>query len=354
MRSGLRIGASGDAVKRLHRVLLSAAHEMDRGEVDRGEFGPSTLAALQAFQAEHGLNPTNTIDAATLEMLLRIEETITINVSVPTKSAPPASASKHGIVHGKLVNEDGAPIANIPIELVAQRIRTETPLGKATTDKSGQYSIEYERKTAHQSHGPCKGQRQVRRDIHPVFAGAEVEIDLTTAKDGIVRTRRNSRDSSRRRCRAGDTTLEKSRRKQSPSRSQFLARSIGVPLAEVGLPLYRGTSSANNNKLHKETLYGLFTWGRHPAECGGARIYRNQASTTRLPHKIFQRRPGTIRDLAIDKTLTAAVASNILPASYSAVQQAELSVLIPASRTSGTRRTSAARHRSKICSMPGA
>ena len=204
MRSGLRIGASGDAVKRLHRVLLSAAHEMDRGEVDRGEFGPSTLAALQAFQAEHGLNPTNTIDAATLEMLLRIEETITINVSVPTKSAPPASASKHGIVHGKLVNEDGAPIANIPIELVAQHIRTETPLGKATTDKSGQYSIEYERKTA-QSHGPCKGQRQVRRAVRHRLRSARRGRDRPDDGQGWNRPRPVAihETPDRRGCRAG-------------------------------------------------------------------------------------------------------------------------------------------------------
>ena len=109
MRQGIRKGATGDDVRRLHRVLLSATHQIDPGEVERGEFGPSTLAALHAFQIRHGLKPTASIDAATLEILLRLEENITINVNESAKSARPAAESRRGIVQGKLVDEDEAP-----------------------------------------------------------------------------------------------------------------------------------------------------------------------------------------------------------------------------------------------------
>jgi len=65
MTSGLRSGATGDAVSRLHEKLLSAGHQIDPGELERSEYGPSTLAAYQAFQAQRALMPTRWINVAT-------------------------------------------------------------------------------------------------------------------------------------------------------------------------------------------------------------------------------------------------------------------------------------------------
>jgi Putative peptidoglycan binding domain len=91
MNIGLRPGALGADVERLHSILRSEAREIDSGELDRREFGPSTLAALHAFQSQHGLSPTEAIDAATLEILLRFEQNITINIYEGAPPRPPSA-----------------------------------------------------------------------------------------------------------------------------------------------------------------------------------------------------------------------------------------------------------------------
>ena len=328
MKSGLRSGATGDAVRRLQRVLLSADHEIDAGEIDRSEFGPSTLAALQAFQAKHSLKPTKSINAATLEILLRLEENITININESTKASPPVAESNRGTVHGQFVDEDGAPIAGAAIELVAKQIRTEAPLGKSTTDKNGQYSIAYARKT------PLNLVARATDDAGKVIATsatffaapAQVEIDLTTAKDGIVRAPSQfTKLQTAVNAALGDTPLQSLEENKDHHDLQFLASSIGAPFARVAY-LHIAHVLAPKNKLRDDTLYGLFASGI-PANLNAALANLPDAgiddafTSQVLSGVLAQSRT------ALDKALTAAVASNILPASYSAVQEAQLSVL---------------------------
>jgi hypothetical protein len=122
---GMGTAARGSDVRRLQDVLTSQGHAVDSAERDAQEFGPSTLAALQAFQARHGLGLTDKVDAATLEMLLRLERNLTGNgTTIPTN--PPATDSSGGVVQGRLVDADGAPVAGMAITLVSKQIRTET------------------------------------------------------------------------------------------------------------------------------------------------------------------------------------------------------------------------------------
>jgi hypothetical protein len=186
MNIELGTGARGIDVKRLHCVLVSEAHH-----IDRREFGASTLAALQAFQLQHGLQPTEAIDAATFELLLQFEQNIIININEgATSSNRPAPSQNRGITRGKLVDEDGAPAASMAVALVAKQIRSETPLGNTTKSQIRQYSITYARNSSFNlivRASQAKG--LVVAESATVFvAPGQVEIDLTTAKDGVVRT----------------------------------------------------------------------------------------------------------------------------------------------------------------------
>ena len=77
MNIGLKRGAQGAGVERLHRVLASFGIAVDEGEVERREFGPSTTTALRAIQGRRGLPQTDEIDVATLQVLLEIEQNVT-------------------------------------------------------------------------------------------------------------------------------------------------------------------------------------------------------------------------------------------------------------------------------------
>src|SRR5580658_848290 len=111
MRIGLNARSRGADVERLHRVLTSTGQQIERGEIEGHIFGPSTLAALQAFQSSHGLRQTRQINRATLEILLELEQNITININEAASTPPTPKPDEHrGQVHGKLVDGDGAPI----------------------------------------------------------------------------------------------------------------------------------------------------------------------------------------------------------------------------------------------------
>ena len=55
MKIGLKPGEKGADVERLHRILTSTGLSIELGEIERAEFGPSTLDALHSLQSQRGL-----------------------------------------------------------------------------------------------------------------------------------------------------------------------------------------------------------------------------------------------------------------------------------------------------------
>ncbi len=89
---GLNQGVRGDAVKKLQRALTDAGVTFPGG-VD-GIFGPSTRAAVEQFQRQHGLSPTGIVDAATAAALATSPPTAQEPANEPAKQpAAPASGS---------------------------------------------------------------------------------------------------------------------------------------------------------------------------------------------------------------------------------------------------------------------
>ena len=142
---GLRSAAQGGEVERLHYVLEAAGLVIETGERERRMFGPSTRSALHAFQARHGLPPTEEVDAATLEILVAFEQNITVNVGGTGPAAPPARDDHRGTAQITLVDEDGEPMAGTRVALFAQAVRGESQLGDATTGQQGQCTVTYDR-----------------------------------------------------------------------------------------------------------------------------------------------------------------------------------------------------------------
>jgi peptidoglycan hydrolase-like protein with peptidoglycan-binding domain len=329
MQVGLGISASGADVERLQRILASQGHAIDPGERDRGEFGPSTLAALRAFQAQHKLPQTAALDAATLAVLLQVEQTAASNVTQGTAPALPVAVDPgRGSVTGKLVDGDGDPIARTAVALVAKQLRTETALGKAVTDDAGQYRISYVRKSALNllARATDAAGKVIATSAIVYAAPAQAEIDLTTAPEGVVRAPSQLTTLQKTVTAALDgVALSDLRENKDQHDVTFVAQETSATFANVA-NLYIAHVLATKNKLRDDTLFGLLVNGTPPnlaaalADLPDAGI--DDTFTAQVMNGVLAQSRA-----ALDKTLGDAVAAGVLPASYAAVQQAELSTL---------------------------
>jgi hypothetical protein len=316
-------------VERLHRLLKAIGYEIEAGEIDRTEFGASTLDALHAFQAERGFSQSDEVDMPTLEVLLEVEQNITINISEGVGPAPQQAPDEHeGIVTGKLVDEDGAPIPDTEIILFEQQIRSEIELGPGRTGEKGAYAIRYRR-----PHPLTLIVRAVGGEGSYIASSAtyfaapvRVVIDLTTSPDGVIRTPSQFTTLVEVVLRAlGETPLEDLKENSETHELTFLASSIGAPFAQVA-GLFMALVLGSKNGVKVETLYGLFAEGMPPSlgaalgdlpEAGIDDAFTAQVLAGVLAHP----------QMTLERALTAAVAGNVLPASYAGEQAAELTVL---------------------------
>src|SRR6266700_1239242 len=215
MSKSMKQGEVGERVGQLHRWLSAAGHVIDAVEVEAKHFGARTLAALVELQRQLGLPPTGELDVATALAIeeregkgeLRIvAETSFVSADHPRYSPrnggshpptggeggggpPPSSSDELGIVRGNVVDEDGNGIRSANVALLHKQVRGEIRLGQAQTDERGYYEVRYRRPRplnilvrAFDATG-----RTLAQSVTVFAAAAEVDLDLTTARDGIVR-----------------------------------------------------------------------------------------------------------------------------------------------------------------------
>ena len=236
-----------------------------------------------------------------------------------------------GIVGGKLVDEDGAPITGAHVELFAKSIRSETELGEAVTDEQGLYAISYFRPNAYNLlvrayDTSVTPQAEIAHSSTIFNTPAEVEINLTTASDGVIRVPSTF------------TTIEKAiaahlqeeplgelKENKDTHELQFLASTTGVQFNHIA---FRFIASAlgPKNGLKDATLFGLFSQSIPPAlnealislpDAGIDDAFTGQVFTGVLAHS---------RNV-LSQALTSAVNANVLPASYASSQDSELNLL---------------------------
>ena len=144
MNLGLKLGATGALVERLHGILHAAGFGVDPEEKKQAAFGPSTVAALKTLQAQQGLPDHGEVDPTTLKVLLELEGKVTLGSregGTPPANSPPGDGEPRGTVYGKLVDGDGEPLAGTLVTVFSQRVRETTPLNSAATSATGDYSI---------------------------------------------------------------------------------------------------------------------------------------------------------------------------------------------------------------------
>jgi hypothetical protein len=190
MRLELKHGDRGPVIERLHRALAAAGYAVEVTESERAEFGASTAEALHALRRHHRLPEADHIDDTVLAILFEAERTInvTINKQAQQTPAPPADP-RHGSVTGRLVDQDGAPIAGMSVQLLSMTLTAQHQLASSQTDKSGAFAFHYERTK------PLNLIAHAVNDLGDVVASsatlfaaaAAVTINLTTATDGVVR-----------------------------------------------------------------------------------------------------------------------------------------------------------------------
>ena len=328
MRLGLKAGDRGPDVERLHRALTAAGYLIDAAERERGEFGPSTAVALRALRRDRGLPEREDIDETILGVLFEVEQTININITSPTQTPRPPPDEYHGHVTGRLVDQDGAPIADMMVRLVSVTLTARRELGTVHTDKSGGFAFHYERPK------PLNLIAEAVNDLGDavatsatVFAApAVVEINLTTATDGVVRTPSQFTVLRAAVSSALDGAVFADLQ-ESPTVHQltFLAQTIGMPFTEVA-SLYIAHKLGVQHGLRDETLFGLFIEGTPPnftaaldslPAAGIDDAFTGQILSAVLSHS----------QTLLASSLTSAVQANVLPASYSGIQADQLAKL---------------------------
>ena len=101
MKIGLKTGAHGTDVERLQRTLLHEGHKIERAEIEGRHFGHSTLAALHAFQAKHGLQPTRQSTKQRLTCLLTLKTRLrSISNEAPVQPPSPKPNPERATVTG--------------------------------------------------------------------------------------------------------------------------------------------------------------------------------------------------------------------------------------------------------------
>ena len=326
MRLGLSLNAQDGDVQRLHQILIAAGLEIDPDELADGLFGASTLGALHVCQRQHDLPETNEIDEVTLILLQGLEETINITINEGSGTTPPPpTGDRRGVVRGKLVDQDGGPIPHIKADLFSVQVRREVRIREATTDRGGRFVFTYERpRPLNLVVRAFNEAGTVIAESKPLFkAAAHAEIDITTAKDRVVRAPSQFTTLVASVTAAlHDTNLLDLVQNQDKHELSFLANEIAVEFDQVAY-LYIAESLARKNGLRSETLFGLFISGTPPTLKSALGNLPDAGIDDAFVAQVFS----AVLNVAtgvLAKTLTASVAANVLPASYADLQAAEL------------------------------
>jgi hypothetical protein len=236
--------------------------------------------------------------------------------------------SSKGTVQGKVVDQDGIPLANTRVSLFAKYLRTEQKLGDATTDNRGQYTITYSRPAAlNLVMRAYDASGKVIAESNTVFAAPPtVEIDFTSGPGGVVTTPSIFTTlGTLVAAQLQGTPLEDLKENKDTHELRFLTNAIDADFQDVAY-LFIARVLGEQNKLRDETLFGIFHEGIPASldttlvnlpDAGIDSAFMSQVLSSVLTHS----------RASLGQTLTSAVNSNTVPKSYANSQNSELSQL---------------------------
>lgn len=319
MQIGIRTGSQGNAVARLHRVLTHIGWSITVEEVESQTFGATTETALREFQARYVLAVSGFVDEVTLPHLERWEGHV-----LATPPTDPA-AQPRARVRGRVVDANGASVRGARVSAWSARLRAERELGLGTTDKEGAYVITF---AWHE--GLALKVRALDAagcaiaESAPVFRASRDEtVNLTTASDGIIRAESVMTSLFRAlEPQLHETPLLALREDKDVHELSFLAGASGTTFNVVA-KLYLAHALAAAIQLAPATIFALL-YQHIPASL--------EPALAALPDtgldESFARRAwsGVLAQPfeAITSALRAALAANVVPASYSGEIEGEL------------------------------
>ncbi len=331
MNIGLPLGAMGEAVQRLHGILRSLGLEVDAQEQAEGRFGPSTQAAVQALQSERGLPAHGEIDHETLNLLVELEQRLTININeapAPGPTPPRPVDNDCGTVHGHLVDGDGMPLVRQTVVLQSVLLRNATRLAEGSTDHTGAFRLSYRREqplNLHLQALDAQG-RVIATSAVAFAAAADLALDLSTAGAGVVPHPSAFATLNAALSRPlGDVPLQSLKQDKEHDELGFVASASDQTFASVAR-LYIARRLTLQSPLDERTFFGLFSQGVPVSleaalgdlpDAGIDDTFVAQVQSGLLAHS----------RAALDAALTAALAANVLPASYALLQPAQLDAL---------------------------
>src|SRR5664280_125251 len=236
-----------------------------------------------------------------------------------------------GIVRGKLVDEDGAPVIGVHTELFAKSIRSETELGEATTDEQGLYAITYFRPNAFnllvRAYDTSITPQVVIAHSSTVFnAPAEVGIDFTTAADGVIRVPSTFTNIEKAvAAHIQEEPLDELRENKDTHELRFLASTTGVQFNQIAFRFIAAALGARNGVMDA-TLFGLFSQAIPPALNAALVSLHDAGIDDAFTGQVFSGVLAHSRDV-LSQALTSAVKANVLPTSYASSLESELNLL---------------------------
>src|SRR5688572_23465159 len=108
----LQQGLTGNDVKLLHSELAMLGLPVAQNELDPMLFGPTTLAVVKAFQAQHGLEATGVVDAVTAMHINRAVDASTY------------------VVSGTVTSPDRAGLGGLRVQIVDKNVGRSIPLAE--------------------------------------------------------------------------------------------------------------------------------------------------------------------------------------------------------------------------------
>lgn len=303
---------------RLHRILLFVGLSIDEDELDAALIGATTVDAFGELQERHGLRRTAEIDEADLVVLLDLEASLDAAPPRPAREIDaPAKPDDRGVVIGSVVDADGRPLARAPVALLRIAVRGSQQIARTTTSNDGSFQFRYHRRPSQnlavRAYDPTG--RQLVQSATTFAAAAHVTIDLTTAPDGVIRPPAEFVTLGTAVAAALDTTpLTDLRQDKDHGELMFLADDVNVAFAAVAA-LYVAEHLAATHDLLPATLFGLFRQGTPPALAAALGQLPDAGIDTSFAEQVFAG-VVTLPSAALAKALTAAIAANILPASF--------------------------------------
>ncbi|WNM37568.1 neuraminidase-like domain-containing protein [Micromonospora halotolerans] len=130
MEAALWLNSRGDDVRVLHEDLQALGFHLPDAEIEEAVFGVGTCSAVRGLQAQAGLEPTGTVDAASWQALARAQAVATL--AVPR-------------VEGRLRTELAGPASGAQVRLYLHLPNGRAvSIGEAQADPDGYFRIDYD------------------------------------------------------------------------------------------------------------------------------------------------------------------------------------------------------------------